>query len=154
MGSSPSPSLQSWSGTFRLPFLRFCEKSDARRTLRDERGTPESCASMSSGSCNGVLPQGNIQTSRTMGKICTEKSGLCTKISSYLWIKVMYLVFLYNNKFGFIKNCRSLLLVWPTYPFEHIVHFEVSDNYSNYIFIIIILNRLKFNWHSGDRASW
>ena len=73
--------------------LWFCEESDSRPTLGDEWGTPDSCASMSSGSRNGVLPQGNIQTSRTVWKMCTEKRGLCRKISKCLWIKMMYLVF-------------------------------------------------------------
>ena len=93
VGSSPSRSVQSWSGTLRLTFLWFCAESDARPILRDERGTPDNCASMSSGSWNGVLPQGNIQTSRRLGKMCTEKRGLCRKISRCLWIKMVYLLF-------------------------------------------------------------
>jgi transposase len=48
---------------------------------------------ISSGSWNGVLLQGNIQICRTAGKMCTEKWGLCRKISRCLWIKMMYLVF-------------------------------------------------------------
>ena len=73
--------------------LCFCEESDARPTLRDEQGTPHSCASMSLGSRNGVLPQGIIQTSRTVGKMCAEKRGLRRKINKCLWIQMMYLVF-------------------------------------------------------------
>jgi len=78
-GCSPSLSVRSWSCTLRLPTLWFCEESDARPTLRDERGTPDSHASMSSGSWNGVLTQGNIQTSRKVGKMCTDKPTLCRK---------------------------------------------------------------------------
>ena len=43
------------------------------------RGTPDSCASMSSGSRYGVLRQGNIQTSRTVGKMRTEKRDYVEK---------------------------------------------------------------------------
>jgi len=71
----------------RLPSLWFCEESDARPTLRDEQRPPDSCASMSLDSWNGVLPQGNIQTSRTVGKMCTEKQGLCRKISNVYGVR-------------------------------------------------------------------
>ena len=69
--------------------LWFYEESDARPTLGDERGTPDSCASMSSGSWT-AREYSNFQNS---GKMCTEKRGLCRKIIKCLWIKTMYLVF-------------------------------------------------------------
>ena len=33
---------------------------------------------------NGVLPQGNFQTSRTLGEMCTKKWRLCGKIKKVM----------------------------------------------------------------------
>ena len=90
--TSPSPSVQSWSGTHRLPSVWCCEESEVKSTLWEGRVTPDSSASLSSGSCNCVLPQGNIETSRTVGKVCTGKRELCRKIHRCLRMKVMNFV--------------------------------------------------------------
>ena len=39
---------------------------------------------VSSDGWNGVLPQGNFQTSRTLGKMCTKKRRLCGKIKKVM----------------------------------------------------------------------
>jgi len=119
-GKFPSPSLQSWSGTLRLPFLWFCEESYAKPKLRDERGCPDSCTSMSSGSWHEVLPQGNIQTSRTVRKMCTEKRGLCRKISNVYGLR-LWPRFLRNNKFEFIK--KFLLITFGMTYVEYMITF-------------------------------
>ena len=47
---------------------------------------------VSSDGLNGVVPQGNFQTSRTLGEMCTKKWRLCGKIKKVMWITVVYLV--------------------------------------------------------------
>jgi hypothetical protein len=79
VGNSPPPSVQSWSDTLRIPSFWLCEESDARSTSWDERRTPDSCASMFLGSWNGVLPQGNILTSRMVGKSVYRETGIMWK---------------------------------------------------------------------------
>ena len=91
-GENISPSVQSWTGTHRLPSVWCCEESEVKSTLWEGRVTPDSSASLSSGSCNCVLPQGNIETSRTVGKVCTGKRELCRKIHRCLRMKVMNFV--------------------------------------------------------------
>ena len=55
-------------------------------------GNSESSASVSSDGWNGVLPQGNFQTSRTLAEMCTQKWRLCGKIKKVMWIKAICLV--------------------------------------------------------------
>ena len=43
-------------------------------------GNSESSASVSLDGWNGVIPQGNFQTSRTLEEMCTKKWRLCGKI--------------------------------------------------------------------------
>ena len=43
-----------------------------------------SSASVSSDGWNGVLPQGNFQTSRMLGEMCTKKWRLCGKIKNIM----------------------------------------------------------------------
>ena len=47
-------------------------------------GNSESSASVSSDGWNGVLPQGNFQTSRTLAQMCTKKWRLCGKIKKVM----------------------------------------------------------------------
>ena len=47
-------------------------------------GNSESSASVSSDGWNGVLPQGNFQTSRTLAEMCTKKWRLCGKIKKVM----------------------------------------------------------------------
>ena len=47
-------------------------------------GNSESSASVSSDGWNGVLPQGNFQTSRTLEEMCTKKCRLCGKIKNVM----------------------------------------------------------------------
>ena len=64
--------------------FRICEGSAAWTTLRDNGGNSESSASVSSDGWNGVLPQGNFQTPRTLGEMCTKKWRLCGKIKKVM----------------------------------------------------------------------
>ena len=58
---------------------------------------------LSSDGWNGVLPQGNFQTSRTLGEMCTKKWRLCGKKSRLRWC-----IWFVNNKARyFTKNCCS-----------------------------------------------
>ena len=54
--------------------------------FKDEEngGNSESSASVSSDGWNGVLPQGNFQTYRTLGEMCTKKWRLCGKIKKVM----------------------------------------------------------------------
>ena len=47
-------------------------------------GNSESSASVSSDGWNGVLPQGNFKTSRTLEEMCTKKWRLCGKIKKVM----------------------------------------------------------------------
>ena len=84
VGSSSTLLLHPWSGTLRLPSFRICEGSAAWTTLWDNGGNSESSASVSSDGWKGVLPQGNFQTSRTLGEMCTKKWWLCGKIKKVM----------------------------------------------------------------------
>ena len=65
---------------YRHDTFQICEGSAAWTTLGDNGGNSESSASVSSDGWNGVLGQGNFQTSRTLGEMCTKKWRLCGKI--------------------------------------------------------------------------
>ena len=63
--------------------------SSVRRWLKhfkdgENGGNSESSAPVSSDGWNGVLPQGNFQTSRTLGEMCTKKWRLCGKIKNVM----------------------------------------------------------------------
>ena len=84
VGCSPSPSVQSWSGIFRLPSLWFCEESDERTAGTEFYG------------------KGIFKLLERWEKCVQGNGDYVNKIRRCLWTS-MSTWFLHKNKFQFIK---------------------------------------------------